>query len=74
VKEVLSQNDIKYAYLDITESMLALKQFINYRETRPEFNQTKEKGALGVPCTVVNGGELLIIGDVTPHIETLKAQ
>ena len=73
MKEVLSQNNIKFAYLDITESMLALKQFIGYRETRSEFDSVKERGALGVPCIVVEGGEKIILGDVTPHLESLTA-
>ena len=60
MKEFLSQNNIKYAYLDITESMLYLKNFLKYRDNRSEFDEIKRKGSIGIPCTVINDGEKII--------------
>jgi glutaredoxin-related protein len=57
------QNNVKFAYIDITENMTALKAFVNYRESRPEFKAVKERGGLGVPCIVVNNGEKIIVED-----------
>ena len=37
--------------------MLPLKQFLAYRDTRPEFDAIKEAGRVGLPCIVVNKGE-----------------
>lgn len=53
MKEALSQADIKFAYVDISSGMLPLKQFLKYRDTRPEFNEIREKGRVGLPCLVI---------------------
>lgn len=57
VKEFLSQNNVKHAYVDITDSMLFLKNFLKYRDHRSEFEEIKAKGKVGIPCIVVNDGE-----------------
>jgi len=57
VKEALSKADIPYAAVDISSGMLPLKQFLAYRDTRPEFDAIKEAGRVGLPCIVVNKGE-----------------
>lgn len=55
------QNGVKFAYVDITENMAALKAFIKYRENSPEFDGVKQRNGLGVPCVVVNDGEKIIV-------------
>jgi len=60
VKEFLSQNKITHVYLDITESMANLKSFLKLRDSRPEFDEIKKRGSIGIPCIVVNGGDKLI--------------
>ena len=50
VKEFLSKNNIKFAYLDISESMFNLKSFLKYRDYRPEFDSVKANGKVGIPC------------------------
>ena len=57
MKEALSKADISYAAIDISSGMLPLKQFLAYRDTRPEFDEIKEAGRVGLPCIVVNKGE-----------------
>lgn len=57
MKEALSKADIPYAAVDISSGMLPLKQFLTYRDTRPEFDAVKEAGRVGLPCIVVNKGE-----------------
>ncbi|MCL2616769.1 MAG: hypothetical protein FWD96_03885 [Defluviitaleaceae bacterium] len=42
---------------------------MKYRETCPEFDRVKQKNGLGVPCTVVNDGEKIIVED---DIEALR--
>ncbi|MBE6082283.1 MAG: hypothetical protein E7205_06290 [Tissierellaceae bacterium] len=59
-KEFLSGNNVKFAYLDITDSLMNLKRFLKYRDTRPEFNTIKEAGKIGIPCIVINDGEKII--------------
>jgi Glutaredoxin-related protein len=62
VKEALSKADIPYAAVDISSGMLPLKQFLAYRDTRPEFEEIKEAGRVGLPCIVVDKGEKIYFG------------
>lgn len=59
-KEYLSNNNIKFLYLDITENMLNLKRFLKYRDNRPEFDEIKRAGKVGLPCIVIDDGEQII--------------
>lgn len=70
MKEFLSANEIKFVYMDITESMLNLKMFLKYRDTRPEFQKIKEEGRVGLPCIIVNNGEYILFEE--PSLELIK--
>lgn len=59
-KEYLSDHNIKFLYLDITENMMNLKAFLKYRDKYEEFEKIKESGSVGLPCIVVNRGEQII--------------
>lgn len=59
-KEYLSNNNIKFLYLDITENMTNLKAFLKYRDIKPEFNKIRGTGRVGLPCIVINKGEQII--------------
>ena len=59
-KEYLSNHDVKFVYLDISENMLNLKMFLKYRDNYEVFNEIKEAGKVGLPCIVVNDGEQII--------------
>ena len=63
------QNEVRFAYIDITENMAALKAFIKYRENHKEFDSVKQRNGLGVPCVVINDGERIIVDDM----DALKA-
>ncbi len=60
MKEYLSENNIKYVYLDITDGMLNLKRFLKYRDNFDEFKEIKKASRVGLPCIVVNEGEKII--------------
>jgi len=62
VKEALSKAGIKYLEQDITTGMGPLKQFLKYRDTRPEFEDIKAAGRVGLPCLVINKGEQILFG------------
>lgn len=59
-KEYLSKRNIEFIYLDITESMLNLKKFLKLRDNRPEFDEIKKAGKVGIPCIVINDGEEIL--------------
>lgn len=66
MKEFLSSNNIKFAYVDITGSMFNLKMYLKYRDSRPEFEEIKKSGRVGVPFIVVNDGEKIIFDRPNP--------
>ena len=71
VLDQLAAHGIKYEYADITEGMWQVREFLNLRENRPEFQRIREMGAIGFPCIVVNDGEALLFQDF--NIEELIA-
>lgn len=57
MKEFLSQNKVDFTYIDITDSMLNLKKFLKYRDSRSEFEEIRTAGRVGLPCVMLNKGE-----------------
>ena len=47
----------KDEYIDITEHVLNLKEFLKIRDTDPIFEPVKEKGGIGVPLFVNEDGQ-----------------
>ncbi|WP_432665901.1 hypothetical protein R9X47_06345 [Wukongibacter baidiensis] len=60
MKEFLSQNNVEFLYIDITDSMLNLKKFLKYRDNRLEFDEIRKSGRVGLPCVMINKGERFI--------------
>ncbi len=48
-REALDKAGVPYVYMDITGNLMFLKKFLKLRE-RPEFDQIREKGQIGIPC------------------------
>jgi len=72
MKEFLSNQDIKFLYLDISESMLNIKTFLKYRDSATEFTEIRKSGRVGLPCIVVNNGEKVIFDKELLNIEELR--
>lgn len=71
MKEALSKAGIPFASVDISSGMLPLKQFLAYRDTRPEFAPVKESGRIGLPCIVINKGEQILF-ELPENLDDLK--
>ena len=71
MKEVLSQAGIPYVVQDISTGMLPLKQFLKYRDTRPEFDEMKAAGRVGLPCLVINKGEQILF-ELPENLDELR--
>lgn len=71
MKEYLSSNDIKFVYMDITEGLFNLKTYLKLRDTRPEFEEVKKMGIVGIPFIMINNGEKLIF-DEHPDLDELR--
>jgi len=50
--------------------MANLKAFLKYRDHRAAFADVRTEGRVGIPCTVVNEGELIIFGQ--PELSQLQ--
>ena len=70
MKEFFTENGIEFEYVDMTASMSNLKAFLKYRDSSPVFVEVKARGAVGVPSTVINEGETVLIGK--PSLEDLR--
>lgn len=71
-KEFLSENEVNYIYLDISENMINLKRFLKYRDNAPEFKEIKDEGRVGLPCIVIENGEEILFDYNLLDIESLK--
>lgn len=74
MKEFLSDENIKFLYLDITENMLNLKNFLKYRDNSPEFAEVKKAGRVGLPCIVINNGEEIVFDKELLNLEELRTE
>lgn len=72
VKEFLSENNIEYDYINITDSMKNLKIFLKFRDTDPYFDQIKKAGYVGLPTIMINNGEKFIEGSTEMDLEELR--
>lgn len=72
MKEFLSENNIEYKYINITDSMSNLKSFLKYRDADPYFDAIKKAGYVGVPTIMINNGERFIEGSVDIDLEELR--
>lgn len=63
MKEVLSKNEIKYAYIDVCESVGALKKFLTLRDTADVYKDIRENShRAGIPCIVIDDDVILVDG------------
>lgn len=73
MKEFLSNENVQFLYLDITENMLNLKRFLKYRDNSPVFDEIKKSGRVGLPCIVINDGEEIIFDKEKLNLDDLRA-
>ncbi len=69
MKEVLSQKNVKYAYVDICESVGSLKKFLTIRDTAPEYEEVRNTHRAGIPMIVIDDKVILI--NNAQHMEQL---
>lgn len=50
----LDRKDIEYVFINITDSMSNLREFLDLRDNNDEFSQIKTNGSIGIPCYVKN--------------------
>ena len=47
-----------FVYMNISDSLLALKQFLKLRETEPLFEDIRSRGKIGIPCILREDGSV----------------
>ena len=61
-KEYFEKVNYKYEFINITESMKNLKEFLALRDNRKEFDDVKKLGYIGIPAILTDDNKI-ILGD-----------
>lgn len=57
-KKELDQAGVSYEYLNISEDLKCLKEFLKLRDEQAVFVQIKGEGKIGIPCIVDGEGKV----------------
>lgn len=60
IRKDLDERRISYEFLDISENLLYLKEFLGIRDREPLFEPVKAQGKIGVPCIVHDDGSVAL--------------
>ena len=55
-RQELDAAGVEYEYLDFSENLKHLKEFLKLRDTLPPFDAVKAAGGIGIPCIVREDG------------------
>ncbi len=55
-RQDLDDAGVAYEYLDFSDSLLNLKEFLGIRDNDPAFEAVKREGKIGIPCVVDDNG------------------
>jgi glutaredoxin-related protein len=72
MKEFLSENNIKFDFIDITDSLRGLRIFLRYWGNKPEFEAFRESGDAAIPFIMVNDGEKFFFEKPINNIDELR--
>ena len=60
-KKALEENGIEYKYLNITENLGSMKQFLKLRDTKDEFKEIRGSGVhIGIPALIISPTEITL--------------
>ena len=51
---------IAYEYLDFSEELKNLKEFLKIRDGNPLFDELRAEGKIGIPCIVTEDGRVTL--------------
>lgn len=54
----LKEAGIPFDYVDFTNSIMDLKEFVTFRDTHSEFDSVRGTGKVGIPCFVFDDGTI----------------
>ena len=56
----LDEAGIEYTFLDFSESVANLKEFLKLRDNSSLFDGAREAGSIGIPCIVKEDGTITL--------------
>lgn len=59
-RELLRAQNIEAEFIDITASTPNLRAFLALRDSRPEYDEVKARGGIGIPTFVWDDGSLAV--------------
>lgn len=59
-REDLDRAGVSYEYLDFSESLLNLKEFLKLRDSEEVFAPVKADGRIGIPCILREDGSVVL--------------
>ena len=59
-REKLDAAGVAYEYLDFSQDLRSLKEFLKLRDALPLFEQVKQAGGIGIPCIVREDGSVTL--------------
>lgn len=51
---------VAYEFLDFSESLANLKEFLKLRDASPLFDESRREGAIGIPCLQKEDGSITL--------------
>ena len=59
-REDLDRAGVAYEYLDFSEHLLHLKEFLVLRDSEDVFTEIKANGKIGIPCIITEDGKVTL--------------
>lgn len=62
-REELDRAHVPYEYLEFSEKLANLKEFLKIRDGNPLFDEVRANGKIGIPCIVREDGSITFSWD-----------
>lgn len=59
-KQELDATGVEYEYLDFSEDLRNLKEFLKLRDSETIFEEVRQKGSIGIPCILREDGSVTL--------------
>ena len=59
-REDLDKAGVEYEYLEFSENLRNLKEFLKIRDASALFDEVRERGSIGIPCIVEEDGTVCL--------------
>lgn len=69
MKELLSKKNVEFEYVDITENLANLKEFLMIRDTSDKYRVIYGSGRIGIPCIESDGK--VYLEDIMDFLQSL---